>query len=75
MKKQRRGQQIQRVTRRPEIQRPSNNTTGNLKQRKIISRAPVDLATEAEGPYNLIARHVNRWALNDGPISLKSETI
>ena len=45
--------QIQRVTRRSEIQRPPNNTTGNLKQKKNISWAPMDLATdESSGPNN-----------------------
>ena len=45
---------MQSVTRRPEIQRPSNNTTENLKQKKNISWALVDLATDkSSGPNQL----------------------
>ena len=45
---------MQRVTRRPEIQRPSNNTTRNLKQKKNISWAPVNpAADESSEPHQL----------------------
>ena len=43
---------MQRVTRRPEILRPSKNTTGNLKQKKNISWAPVDLATDESSGHS-----------------------
>ena len=37
-----------------------NNTTGNLKQKKIISWAPVDQATEERAPViGLITKHVD----------------
>ena len=42
------------TTSKIQILRPSNKTTGNLKQKKNISCAPVDLATdESSGPNQL----------------------
>ena len=47
-------EKIQRVVGQMEIPGLPNNTTGNLKQKKIISRAPVDQATdESSGPNRL----------------------
>ena len=49
-------QQIQRATKRPEINGTPNNIYGNLKLKKIINLSPVEIATdENSGPNQKLA--------------------